>query len=489
YLASIQHQRLQLSRNPIVVLVDPVVLALGESRVDLRYYLELRIQKAFQSSQFVALPMQEASEKPIPEGYTISPGAYFEVQTRLDDQLSATPPTFGETAISVCPNLTRQYYYQSYRFNDDTELDRQLSTTLWVYRGQIAMNHYASYKDLFFTDVIGGKTSKFLTWQPDHKLVRTDQPERLYFLTNFTPSPKTLQCRVRVFHSDGTAESFTAKTVDNVTPMTVYSIPVGYSELGLDARLKEILTYQVWLSNEDQQQVSDIRTFRVDRFAYESVKYLVFQNSLGGYDTLRCVGSPSESVNVNRQILERWTDYDYLPTVSEVKINSVTGERQLTLNIGNWLNADYRQYLEELLMSEDFYIVDGEEFIPLTPTFSSLVTQSVTEWPVERSLSFIYANTIGGYSRLPKITPVSRPTNWRQWSVSCELDANGLRTGKQIVNELVKYYLDTGENVRPITTKANVAGTEGYIPPWLSDACAALTTPYVNTALSAISTF
>jgi len=484
YLATMQHQKLQMSRNPIVVLVDPVVLSAGSSRVDLRYFLELRIQKSFQNSHFVNLAVQEASEKPVPDGYTISPGAYFEVQTRIDDQLSATPPVYGDHFISICPNLTRQYYYVSKSYNDQALIQTDTSTTFWAIRAQMAMRHYSMYKDVFFTQVIGGQLSKFLTWQSNGKLVRTDQPERLYFLTNFTPSPKSLNLRVRAFYADHSADTFTAKTVDNVTPMTVYSVPVGFSELKLQARPKQVIWYEVWLSNENGQQVSETRFYRVDRFAYESVKYILFQNSLGGYDTIRCVGSASESISISRQLLERFTDYDYLPTVSEALINNVNGQRSVSVNIGNWLNSDYREYLEDMALSEEFFIVDGEEFIPLTPNFNGLVTQSNTEWPIERSLSFTYANGIGGYSKLPKIVPVTRQTGWKQWSVSCELDANGIRTGKQLVNELVKFYLDSGENVRPITTKSNISGTDGYIPPWATGACEALTTPFFNTAIS-----
>ena len=483
YLATITHQKLVMSRNPIVVIVDPAVLPPDASRVDLRYYLELHVQKSFQSNQFVPLPLQEASEKPVPTNSTSSPGAYFEVQTRIDDELAATPPVYGDKAISVCPDLCRQFYYITQRWDGNTLLNTETTTTMWAIRAQMAMRHYSMYKDVFFTQFIGAGR-RFLTWQPDAKYVRTDQPERLYFLTNFTPSPKALMLRVRVCFADNSYDTFTAMTVNDVTPMSVYCMPVGFDELNLGTQPKVVLWYETWLSNENAEVVSEVRTFRVDRIAYESVRYIVFQNSLGGYDTLRCVGSATELVTVQRQIIERFTDYDYLPTVSDVLINSVTGERQITVNVGNWLNADYREYLEELLLSEDFYIVDGEEFIPLAPNFSQLLTESVSEWPIERTLSFSYANPIGGYSRLPKIVPLARATSWKQYSVSCELDASGLRTGKQIVNELVKFYTDSGENVRPLITKPNIAGTEGYIAPWITESCAANTTPYMNTEIT-----
>lgn len=488
YLATITHQKLVMTRNPIVVIADPAVLAPLASRIDLRYYLQLHIQKSFQDSSFKDLPMQEASEKPIPDNSTSSPGAYYEIQTRIDDDLSATPPVYGDRAISICPDLTRQYYYTIERWDGDTLLNTESTTTMWAIRAQIAMRHYSMYKDVFFTQVIG-PTGKFLTWQPDAKLVRVDQPERLYFLTNFTPTPKALMLRVRICYTDNTFNTFTAMEVANVTPMTVYCMPVGFSDLNLSAQPKTVLWYEVWVCNENTAVVSEARTFRVDRMVYESAKFIVFQNSLGGYDTLRCVGSATESVSVSRQMLERFTDYDYLPTVSDVLINSVTGERQITVNVGNWLSADYREYLEEMMLSEDFYIVDGDEFIPLTPMFSQIITESVKEWPIERTLSFSYSNPIGGYSRLPKIIPAARPTSWRQYSWSCELDGSGIRTGNQIVNQLVKYYTDSGENVRPLITKANISGTEGYITPWVTGSCAPMTTPFLNTAINSPSIF
>lgn len=250
-----------------------------------------------------------------------------------------------------------------------------------------------------------------------------------------------------------------------------------------------MISYEVWISNESIFQVSEVRTFQVDYREYESVRYLMFQNSLGGYDTVRCVGSPVESVAVQRQIVERFTDYDYLPTISEILINSVTGQRQISLNVGNWLTAEYRTYFEDLLISQEYYIVDNEEFIPLVPGFTDLVTHNVSEWPIERTLQFTYANPIGGFSRLPKFTAASRPTGWRQYSTSCELDANGIRTGNKIVNQIQKYYLDTGDTVRPLVTKPNVAGADGYIAPWPSEDCDSSSTPFKSVSLSKQSSF
>ena len=199
------------------------------------------------------------------------------------------------------------------------------------------------------------------------------------------------------------------------------------------------------------------------------------------------VGNPVDTVKVNRQLVSRFVGHDYLPTISEELINEVTGERQLSLTMGGRITEGQRTYFEDLLLSPEFYIADGD-WLPIVPVSDSLVTQNVDEWPIDRTLVFRYANTTTRYSHLPKIAKQSRPTSWREWTTSCEIGANGVRTGRRIVNELVKYYLDSGTNVRPLITKANTPGTEGYVSPWVTENCDADTTPYLSEEVSMSST-
>ncbi|GHB64197.1 DUF5977 domain-containing protein [Persicitalea jodogahamensis] len=487
YLATIQHQALALTRNPVVVAVDPVVLPGGQSRVDLAYFCELFVQKSFQSGQFDSISVSEASEEPPTASSTTSAGAYFELQTRLDDLLVARPPVLGSTSIEVCADMTRQYYTTITRKNAGTLLDTEQRTSSWAIKAGIAERDYDTYRDLFFTRHIGGGR-RFLTWQPDNKLVRTDQPEWLYFLTNFSPAPARLLVRVRCLYADNTRDTYTALSLNNASYMTVYAVPVGMGALGLSTRPKTVIRYEVWLSNEFEEMISEVRSFRVWTEHFEEIRYLLYQNGLGGYDTVAFVGNPVESVKVSRQLVERFVGHDYLPTLSEEVINEVTGERQITLVTGDRMTAAHRTYFEDLLLSQEFYLADATDWLPLTPTFDSLTTDSIEEWPIGRSLTFRYANPVTRFSRLPKIAKETRPTGWRQWSTSCEIGANGLRSGRRIVNELVRYFLDDGTNVRPLITKANTPGTEGYISPWATADCDAITTPFRSLAISQSST-
>lgn len=486
-LAVLSYQNLKLSANPMVVYAEPVVLGVGLSRVDLRYLLDVYVQTAFQSTSFSLYSQHEVTEIPVASG-AANIGAFFEINRPLHDLLSIPPPSFSNTDITVCDLATRQFYAVLTRKNGTSTVDTVTKSSDWVIRSGVEERDYADYKDSFFSREIGEK-NRFLTWKPDGAYVSPAQPEYLYFLTNFSPKPQEIRVRVKYYHAGG-SDIFTAKTLTYVSPMTLYCIPVGFNALGLNTVVSgKTLKYEVWISNESNERISEARTYRVDNTYYRSERFVLVQNSLGGYDTIRCVGNRAEAVKVSRQIVERYTGYYYLPTMQEQVINRVTGERQLMLNIGNKIKEDYRRYLEEVLLSESFYVLDDNDFVPLIPTFDTLIVDNPAEFPIDRQLAFRYANQSTRYSKLSKINNESRATSWKQNTSSCELGTTGLRTGRRIVNELIKYYLDDNTNVIPLEIKSNVPGTEGYIAPFDDGGCAEASTPYKNTVISQASTY
>ena len=487
-IASIQHQNLVLSRNPVVINVDAVILAVGQPRTNLRYRAKIFVQRGYQNNQFEQIGEQEASELPITGSNTISAGAYFLLNNRLDDSLSPLPPILSSTQVTVCPNLTRQYYVRYARYNGITLIDETNLPTAWIYRGGISDHDYDNYRDMFFTEHIG-KGRRFLTWQPTTKIVSPDQPEFLYFLTNFSPTPTQLNLRVRCLYQDGTSELFTALNMSNVAVMSVYCFPVSVAALDLATRPKKVVSYTVWVSNQINEQLSETREFQIDYVAYQNCKYLLFLNGLGTYDTLRCVGAVAEREKVARQIVERFAGYDYLPTSSDEYINDVTGERTLEVSTGNWLSERYRAYLEDMLLSAEFYVAERGHFVPLIPTFDSLTTQNKVEWPIERNFSFRYANARKQFSSLPAFAKPTRPVAWRPYVTSCEINGNGIRTGRRVVNELVLYYTDTLNLVRPLVTTTNVPGVQGYTAPQSDPNCAATTTPFLSDQIQRLGAF
>ncbi|MVM36472.1 hypothetical protein GO730_00420 [Spirosoma sp. HMF3257] len=330
-----------------------------------------------------------------------------------------------------------------------------------------------------------------MTWQPTEKWVETAQPEFLYYLVNFAPKPSELWLRVDLAYSDGTVETLTPQKITAVSQYSVYSIPVGFTALGLPAREtatgKQVLSYQVWLSNESAQRLSEVRTYNVNREYEPNTLFLLFANSLGGYDTLRCTGQTGRAITVKGTAAQRALAPDYLPTSAELFSRDRRGEKVLTVNTG-LLDGDALDYLTELAISEEIYLVCQEGFVALVPSETALALRTDDEDLAGRTFSFQFAKNEIGYSALPTApTAAARPTMWVPANTFCLINENGLRTGYLGAATLELRYQDDSSLVKPRRSKANAPGTEGYTAPTLSGACA--TTPFVNTLIEKPSTY
>ena len=207
---------------------------------------------------------------------------------------------------------------------------------------------------------------RFLTTQPGNKTVSPNQPERLYWF-NYTTGTSFCRVAVKVYYTDGTTHSF-YRGNNALAQYNVYEIPCGYGALGLGDLPKTVDHYEVWIEKtaEPGVAVSEVRNYIVDLRSWQNLRYVVFRNSLGGYDTIRCTGSFVRDVEAKRDILTRVVNdgtrsgYEYFVRRPH-KIDMFRG------NIG-WSSKDYYRYLEDFFMSEDCYLLDGDRYDRLVLT-------------------------------------------------------------------------------------------------------------------------
>lgn len=476
---------LALSRNAVVVYVDPLSPTTYPDRADLRYEVELYVQEYFQSNNHELFDVMEGSERPaINFGSTTSyTGADFDMSYLLDDLVSRKRPEFGQTKIQVCESLTRSYYAVTRRKDGTTLVDQVTLPAQYLLKAGLAEKDVEIHGRRFFYD----RGGKFLTWSADRKAVRLDQPEFLYFLTNFSPQPSTLKLRARFLTSAGEYSVQTLDELTTVAPFTVYCLPVGPANTTLAAFLDDVVQYEVWVSDTENSRLSEIRTYRLDRSYHRHVRYLLFANSLGGFDTLTCIGRATETFKVTQLISERYDDYQLDASYAERVMNDTTGERELSINTGPITRAQ-ADYLTELMLAEEIYLVADRDYLPLLRTSESTAVLVDDERLVSRTFSFRYANKQRNYSNLPALSVrQNRPTGWRSVATACEVNANGLRTGRQLVTLLERYYLDDNNATIPPEIKPNLPSEDGYMAPSVSPACA--TTPYLNAQLSRLGTY
>lgn len=493
YLASFTLLPLRFAGNQLIVNVEsPEDVS---NRALLLYRLDIHKPKAFQAGEYVLYESLRGREAPAvtEDEVTYSEGCNFDLSEFVWGLLSATPPTASQNTITSQPLATMPLYW--HRWVEPYQAETEITTAVqYILRGKINEEQFPAWKDNFFTDFLA-ENRPFLTWQPaTDKVVDRTQPQFFSFLVHHSPAPTALRVRVNVEYMDGTfSDTFTAISLSTVDNYTLYTIPVGFTALGLDVletEEEEVFRYTVWLSNQDNQRLSEERYFIVNNDFQPYVRHLVFLNSLGGWDSIRLVGVSKEQLQTTSTTFQRQLEANYTPSSEELFVTNIIGERKLTLNTGYQPSREWLQYLEELQWSEQIFVNSQEGLIPI------ILTQNTFDLPDDeedfggRTFTFQRSKTGRAFSKLP-VAPVFetvRPTYWAAVSPYCIVNDRGIRTGYQGASYLQLRYTDgLMEKVPGVLRKANVPGTDGYQAPAISSSCAV--TPYVNTEISRVGTF
>lgn len=463
----------RLSRNRITINTDALDPITYPVRTFLRYFLEVYVPNNPGSSSFDLVATPEAAEEPVTiiDSLETYRGAFFDIEDILDDYLTPTPPTFGQTAVSTAPYVLMPFYTKSIVKDDGDIVAATTLASEYVLKAGIREEDLSAWGRLLFANA-DGKLTKFLTWMPDSRKVLPGEQIFLYWLNNSNTATEFIYVNIAVYYDDNTDETITGVlSITRESNMAVYAIPVGPTALELNELAKIVTKYSVWLTDDDDDRLSEVRTFILDYNYYRKTRQLIFANGLGGYDSLSLTGRGGEKLSVSQFSSERMPDVESLPTYSETVINTITGERQLNIATGHLSKAE-RTWLQELLYSREIYIVTDREFIPLQLLDTEYSYEIDDENRIGRGFVFRYSNKQNNLSTLPIAPPTtSRPTGWRAYSYACLLDSFGIRTGYAGTTVLEKYYTDTNERYKPITFKPNTPDTEGYLAPTISEDC------------------
>lgn len=207
----------------------------------------------------------------------------------------------------------------------------------------------------------------FLSWAPVSKYIGPEEPLKLYFLNHSAAT--TLKAQVKLYYASGN-NTITIDTVTGVADKAVHEIvlsPVKLVYTGLaDNTLVKI---DVWIDNENDVPVSEVRTFIFDYTHYEHTRYFLFRNSLGAYEVLRTTGLLHKSEEYDREMASVDVASDYTgKDRQEVSVSNFE-QQKYTLSAG-WLsryaNADeYRNWLRDFSLSKEVYQLVGSSIKPV----------------------------------------------------------------------------------------------------------------------------
>ena len=489
--AGLTYQRLWFTRNDIVHNTDAEAYA--GNRSDLRYSLEIFTPPYPLANTFARItnPLDMAENPPKQVGsITTYEGAVYFIQQYLDDYVAWNPPKFNQTGFRVETRHTVPFYLKSTVKPTNTT---ETTGIEWAFKGGIDDEDFSDYGLVFFDKYLA-QSRRFLTWCPDDKVVSAAQPEYLSFLLNFTPLPTAVRLRVRVHYADNTWQIRTPSDTTTLPMLRNYyvlNVAVGHDALGFDLLPQKVLAWEVWLANEQNQRISEIRTYRQDFEYRHQERFVVFANSLGGYDTYRFTGQSAQKQTARRLTYKRDKSYFEDASVPEILVSEVNADRGFVAYTG-WLDKKANlRWLQELLLSEDIYWATDRLMRPMMLSTSELMYDQDEENRIGRVFDFTFTNRHNNYSALPQgQAPAARPMAWRgTGQANCELDGRFLRTGRAVFTTLELYYADDNSIVRPRQFKPNDPADADYIAP-ATGAGSCANTPstnyHVNAALSGL---
>lgn len=484
---------LQFSRNPLEYVIDPADTSIA-NRSGLRYFLELLVPDSPGSSQFTRLVKMPGSEKPptTSSGSNVFEGAFYQIADLLDGFLAYQKPEAGAVDMCILSTLTMPYQAVESVTNNGQELagTTKKGASQWVLKGGLTERDFVAWNGSFFTAYMSEKRP-FLTWQPNGKTISRSQEEYLFFLLNMQPMPSTVVRRVRITYQDGRRETVDKGQLTGGQPYQVVCLPAGPKALGLTS---DVASYEVWLSDNtaSRNRLSEVRLYQLDTRPRSQQRYVLFSNSLGGWDTLRLVGEGMETLNTTRTTATLERPAGAPADFAELRVVNLEGSRTITASTG-WFESHARhqlRYLAELLLSSQLYLVDEKGHQPLELITASLVDKEDNPDLVARTFVFRVSTPQTNHSAMPAAPMIAaRPVKWRGVGVLRILDGYGKRTGKARPLKLQKYYPDTGAVYKPITEKPNQPGDPDFVDALPLPGEAAGSTPYPSQAISRATTY
>lgn len=212
-------------------------------------------------------------------------------------------------------------------------------------------------KDQAYFDAPSNK-KRFLTWAPLVKQTTRNMTEKLYWLLVDTGDLYFDLCGI-IHYVDGTSDNMNSVSISFTQTVSVIEIEVGYHRLKIGAYQpsKVVKSWEVWIENTNGV-ASEVRRFEIDEVFRENERRFLFRNSLSGYDTFRCLGVQESNVDYERseamQVLDAVETSQNAPKVQY----NLTEEQKFKANSG-WVTAEQKQWLRDLLISDEIYEIVG----------------------------------------------------------------------------------------------------------------------------------
>jgi len=281
----------------------------------------------------------------------------FNVQSILDSVLQ---PQLPSLSLQRQDQQFKRFYLRYFeRYGNDPEQSGSVTQVQenYLLLGGVSQLEYAQGN--FFGNYF--QNGPFYTWQPHSKPVYPDQPEYLTFVVNsFDYTEFAVKARLYYIAEDGTesSEEITLFSQSDVKKYEAYCFPVGVGQLYLlGYSCAELDRYAIYCQS-GQNVVSEEREYVLDYKINPYRRYFIFQNSLGGWDTLVTTGRAEHEVSIRTEALEKYLPPKRSPLAHETDILSRSATPETSLSAGYKTRA-MMAALQDFLVSRTVYLSAG----------------------------------------------------------------------------------------------------------------------------------
>ncbi|MEL6628277.1 MAG: hypothetical protein AAFQ92_22315, partial [Bacteroidota bacterium] len=307
----------------------------------------------------------------IPEEPSSDGRLAWNISHLLEGLVNASPPSITASSMEEVGIVGRiRVFFQE--LTDGVQTDLRSNYFSYIYR--------AGFNEEIGQDLDNRLNSgDFLGVNVPSKLMTIYQPDWVHFVPNTTGSYK-LRKAVTLFNNQVLPPStmFERSMIAN----RCYAAPCGYNELFLYIHPEGVRSWQVWMEDASGNAVSEVRSFHIDPYLnHERTRYLMFEQSRGGFTTLAVNGIASESITVSSKEVRRMrpiTQEDRSPDIYQRN-----SRYQLSYtHASGYYPSGHAPLLKELLLSEQVYRLGGFEASPFA-------IDSLTPIRIDRTTSVI----------------------------------------------------------------------------------------------------
>lgn len=309
----------------------------------------------------------------------------FDISPALQNIVLTPFPNIGTTILSTLPNsnyitevdgaLRRFHlrYCEQYGITPSSKVflgwpgDDEVTQDLYAFCLNSGINNLdrPSFNSSFETNYLSATGRKFFTRRNLANVLATKETKLIF--DGLSRTDTVFKATIQMYYTDGTNSTVTlGKYTKSSSVNRIMRFHLGYNDLQIDSIKtvgKTVSYYNAFIyDNAGSNQLFErITVTLVPNKKFE--KYFLFENSLGGIDTLYTYGVFDFKLNFQNQLTQNYSD-DPANGIYDGEFSETSNRTQETfeLNTG-FVGKDYLDYLKDFMYSKKKYMVDGSKLV------------------------------------------------------------------------------------------------------------------------------